>query len=401
MARYLLVVLISLFLGAAGALVLVDPPEMGPQALAQRMGKMERIEEGSSGANPPPVAAPLPTADSVALDQLTPEERQHVTVYEMVNRSVVNITTKTVLMNNLFLTMNERSGQGSGSVLDQKGHILTNFHVVDGARNVQVTLFDGKSYEARLVGADPMTDVAVLKVDAPAESLHPVRLGSSSGLRVGQRVYAIGNPFGFERTLSTGIISSLNRALPLKGSQRRFKSYIQIDASINPGNSGGPLLNSRGGLIGMNTAIASMTGESAGVGFAIPVNTLSRIIPQLIEKGRVVRADIGIVAVWESPEGLRIQSMVPGGPAERAGLRGPKILRQQKRQGPFVYEYKTIDRAAADLIIAVDGKKTANADSFLEELDLRQPGEKVVITVVREGREVQICLRLDADSPRE
>ena len=401
MARYLLVVFISLFLGAAGALVLVDPPEMGPQALAQRMGEMERIGEDSSGSKTPPVAAPLPTADPVALDQLTPEERQHVTVYEMVNRSVVNITTKTVSMNNLFLTMNERSGQGSGSVLDQKGHILTNFHVVDGARNVQVTLFDGKSYEARLVGADPMTDVAVLKVDAPAESLHPVLLGSSSGLRVGQRVYAIGNPFGFERTLSTGIISSLNRALPLKGSQRRFKSYIQIDASINPGNSGGPLLNSRGGLIGMNTAIASMTGESAGVGFAIPVNTLSRIIPQLIEKGRVVRADIGIVAVWESPEGLRIQSMVPGGPAERAGLRGPKILRQQKRQGPFVYEYKTIDRAAADLIIAVDGKKTANADSFLEELDLRQPGEKVVITVVREGREVQIRLRLDADLPRE
>ncbi len=202
-------------------------------------------------------------------------------------------------------------GEGSGVVLDRQGHILTNFHVVDGARQIQVTLFDGNTYDARLIGQDPATDVAVLKIDAPPASLFPVVFGNSTQLRVGQRVFAIGNPFGLERTLTTGIIASLNRSLPGRRSGRSLKSIIQIDAAINPGNSGGPLLDSHARMIGMNTAIASKTGESAGVGFAIPVSTIARIVPQLIREGRVRRPETGIVRVYQTEQGLLIATLGP------------------------------------------------------------------------------------------
>jgi len=283
-------------------------------------------------------------------------------------------------------------------VLDREGRILTNCHVIEDARAVQVTLFDGKTYEAKLVGADPATDVAVIQIDAPPESLYPVPLGNSTGLRVGQRVYAIGNPFGFERTFTTGVISSLNRMLPARRTDRKIKSLIQIDAAINPGNSGGPLLDSRGRMIGMSMAIASRTGESAGIGFAIPANTIARVVPQLVERGHVVRADIGIQTVYQMREGLLIKDLVPGGPAEQAGLRGPQVIRRRTRQGPVVYEYETLDRSAADLIVAVDGKRIGDADELLTQIETKQPGEQVVLTVVREGRETQIPVRLGADT---
>ena len=223
-------------------------------------------------------------------------------------------------------------------MLDTHGHILTNFHVVEGAREIQVTLFDGKKYEGRLVGKDESNDVAVIKIDAPAESLLPVTFGDSTHLRVGQRVFAIGNPFGLERTLSTGIISSLNRSLPARN-HRTIKSIIQIDAAINPGNSGGPLLDSHGRLIGMNTAIASATGQSAGVGFAIPVANIARVVPQLIERGRVIRPDVGITRVQQDrARAAGRATMTPGGPAEQAGLRGFRIVKQRRTRGPFTYE---------------------------------------------------------------
>ncbi|NLE37877.1 MAG: PDZ domain-containing protein, partial [Pirellulaceae bacterium] len=273
---------------------------------------------------------------------------------------------------------------------------LTNNHVVEGAHNIQVTLFDGKSYEAKVVGLDAATDIALLKIDAPVESLYPVTPGSSTGLRVGQRVYAIGNPFGFERTLTTGIISSLNRQLPGRRSARKIKSLIQIDAAINPGNSGGPLLDSRGRMIGMNTAIASRTGESAGVGFAIPINTIARVVPQLMKDGRVIRADVGILTVYQTNKGLLIKDLAPGGPAENAGLRGPKLVRRRKQQGPLVYEYHTIDRSAADLIIAVDGKPLGDADEFLTLIEAKQPGDDIVVTIIRDGRQQNVTVRLTA-----
>jgi S1-C subfamily serine protease len=217
--------------------------------------------------------------------------------------------------------------------------------------------------------------------------------GDSSNLKVGQHVYAIGNPFGLERTLTIGIISSLNRTLP-KRSGRTLKSIIQTDAAINPGNSGGPLLNSQGHLIGMNTAIASRSGENTGVGFAIPVATIERIVPQLIERGHVVRPQTGIEAVYTTDRGLLIQSLVPGGPAEKAGLQGPKLIRERRQQGRLVYEYRSVDPTAADLIVAVDGKKVSTVDEFLTAIEAHQPGEEVTLGVIRKERETQVKLRL-------
>ena len=215
-----------------------------------------------------------------------------VAVYENVNRSVVNIVTKIPGTAGLLMFDNSQEGAGSGSVLDKRGNILTNYHVIEGAREIEVTLFDGSQHEARVVGRDISSDIAVLHIDAPPELLWPVYFGDSTRLKVGQRVFAIGNPFGLERTLTTGIVSSLNRTLPARNN-RTIKSIIQIDAAINPGNSGGPLLDSHGRLIGMNTAIASRTGQNTGVGFAIPVSNIARVVPELIEKGHVVRPETG------------------------------------------------------------------------------------------------------------
>ena len=328
-------------------------------------------------------------------DELTAAERVNIAVYDNVNRSVVNITTL-IVRPDMFLMLEPSEGAGSGSVLDQEGHILTNFHVIEGAKQVKVTLFNGETYDAKLVGADPVYDIAVLRIDAPRESLFPVEFGESSILRVGQHVYAIGNPFGLERTMTTGIISSLNRSLPSR-SGRTMKSIIQIDAALNRGNSGGPLLDSRGRLIGMNTAIASRSGENTGVGFAIPVNTISRVVPQLIQNGRVIRPDLGITRVLQTDQGLVIATITPGGPAERSGLRGFRIIKNQRRFGPFVSEEVQIDRDYADLIVAIDGQPVKSADDLLSAIERHQPGEEAVVTVLREGRQVNVGVVLGAE----
>jgi S1-C subfamily serine protease len=333
----------------------------------------------------------LPAQTVAGLDDFTPEERTNILVYERANRSVVHITTKATQRELLFEVPAE--GTGSGSVLDKSGHILTNFHVVEGATEIRVTLANGETFDAGLVGYDPPNDMAVLKVNAPAEMLAPIQLGDSSRLRVGQLVFAIGNPFGLERTMTTGIISSLNRSLPTR-SGRTMKSIIQIDAALNRGNSGGPLIDSHGRLIGMNTAIASSTGENTGVGFAIPVDTIKRVVAQLIANGRVIRPETGISRVYQSEQGLVIATLVPGGPAEQAGLRGFKVIRETKRRGPFVYEERRIDRSHADIIIAVDGEKVTTADSFLTLIERHRPGDRAVLTVFRDGELVEIAVTL-------
>lgn len=335
----------------------------------------------------PPHAEGLGT--SLMPDELSQDEQVNIAVYESVNRSVVNITTRGVKAEGFFMLEVPTEGAGSGSVLDKQGHILTNNHVIDGARQVMVTLFDGKSYEARFVGADLINDVAVIKIEAPAESLHPVVLGDTRHLKVGMRVFAIGNPFGLERTLTTGIISSLNRALQIH-EHRTVKSIIQIDAAINPGNSGGPLLDSHAKLIGMNTAIASRTGQSSGVGFAIPAGLIARIIPQLIEKGRIIRPEVGISKVFETEKGLLVLKVVPGGPADKAGLQGPQV----RRRGPFI---ELVDRTVADLIIAVDGKKVTSADDFLGIVEAKEPGQQITLTVIRKGKEQQVTIVLGGE----
>jgi S1-C subfamily serine protease len=362
-------------------------PAQGPRLSLDGQARTESSERL------PDERPPLPIARAAA-DGYTAEERVNIAVYENCNRSVVNISTK-VVNQSMMLFESTEEGAGSGSVLDKQGHILTNYHVVEGAREIEVTLFDGKSYDARMVGRDASSDVAVLRVNAPAESLFPIRFGDSSHLKVGQRVFALGNPFGLDRTLTTGIVSSLNRALPSRNN-RTIKSIIQIDAAINPGNSGGPLLDSHGRLIGMNYAIASRTGQNTGVGFAIPVGIVARVVPQLIQRGHVIRPDTGITRVYQSERGLLVATMTPGGPAEKAGLRGIRIARQKKRQGPFVYETETVDRSAADLIVAVDGQRVKSADDFLDLVEAKRPGEEVKLTIVRQGREQDLRLRLGA-----
>lgn len=401
MRRTSLFCLISAVLGGLLAVVVSRGPSVEPISAAQEL-------QGPVGVGPV-VAAPLPPPDPRAVPpaavaaanpmqaaQYTAEEQVNIWVYEQVNRSVVYITTKGFQGERFLLIEVPSEGEGSGVVIDRLGHILTNFHVVDGARQIQVTLFDGNTYDARLIGGDPATDVAVLKIAAPQQSLYPAVFGNAAQLRVGQRVFAIGNPFGLERTLTTGIISSLNRSLPGRRTNRSLKSMIQIDAAINPGNSGGPLLDSHARMIGMNTAIASKTGDSAGVGFAIPASTIARIVPQLIREGRVRRPDAGIVRVYQTDKGLLIATLTPGGAAERAGLHGPKIVWQQKRQGPFVSEYQTVDRSAADLIVGVDGKPVKTGDDFLDAIESKRAGEQVTISVIRGGQERQVPLVLEA-----
>ncbi|HUY32679.1 MAG TPA: trypsin-like peptidase domain-containing protein [Pirellulales bacterium] len=344
----------------------------------------------------PPIAfaqaAARERAAKVPDDGLTPEEHVNIAVYDNVNRAVVNINTRGVRSGNLFMIEVPTEGEGSGSVIDKTGHILTNYHVIEDAREIEVTLFDASKHLAQLVGQDPDNDVAVIHINAPPELLHPVVFGNSAKLKVGQRVFAIGNPFGLERTLTTGIISSLNRTLPSRN-KRQLKSIIQIDAAINPGNSGGPLLDTHSRLIGMNTAIASRTGMSAGVGFAIPVGIIARIVPQLIEKGRVVRPETGIAKVYETDRGLLIAALTPGGPAERAGLRGPRVVRQ--RRGPLVYE--STELGAADLIVAVNATNVTTVDEFLTAIETLRPGDEVTLGVIRGSRETTVRMKLGGE----
>lgn len=324
-------------------------------------------------------------------DGYTPEEAVAVTVYEAVNRGVVNITAKAV--SERLLKKQSSEDTGSGAIIDRDGHILTNYHVVRDAKEVAVALFNGKSYDATLIGADPLNDLAVIKIDAPEEELYPIALGNSRSLRVGMRVFALGNPFGLERTLTTGIISSLNRSLQIHG-HWKIKSIIQIDAAINPGSSGGPLLDSHGWLIGINTAIATTSGQSAGVGFAIPVSLIARVVPHLLKYGRVIRPESGIDKVYETEKGLLIAEMRPNGPAERAGLRGPRL---SKSRLPF----QRADRNAADLIVAIDEEKVVRAEDFLSYIEGKRPGDEVTLTIIREGRRVQVPLQLTTSEPIE
>ncbi len=398
--RYVLACLVSSVLGGAAAVLLLgDHP--GEVAFAQRVEPLRpprrdesRTDTRRGLADGPREAGAslLPPAGAFDANGMTVEETVGVFVYDRVNRSVANITTRVSRPEGFFVGEGTSEGNGSGSVVDESGHVLTNFHVIENATEVAVTLFDGKTYDATFVGADPINDVAVIRIDAPRDVLYPVTFGDSNRLRVGLRIFAIGNPFGLERTMTTGIISSLNRSLQVRGN-RTIKSIIQCDAAINPGNSGGPLLDSQGRLIGMNTAIASRTGQSSGVGFAIPINLVKRVLPELIEHGRVIRAEIGIQRVYETGNGLLVAKLTDGGPAQRSGLRGPRITRE--RRGPFVVE--RIDRSAADLIVALDGEPVKTAGEFLELVESHKPGERVVLRVIREGQRLELPVVLGGD----
>lgn len=378
--RHLLITLV-LGMGIGAVLSHLD---WVPTSWAQQTGGRVASDTVSSSRRINQTPAPDPT--------LTPEEQISTRVYAECNQSIVHINTKARQMDTFF-SVKELKGAGSGSVIDNQGYILTNNHVVEGAREVTVTLHNGSSYPAIVQGKDPESDIAVLKIDAPAADLQPLPWGESTNLRVGQRIYAIGNPFGLERTMSTGIISSLNRTIEAE-QHRNMRSLIQLDISLNQGNSGGPLINTRSELIGMNTAIMSTNGDSAGVGFAIPVSTIRRIVPQLIRTGYVVRPTIGITRVYEVDEGLLIVDMTKDGPAERAGLRGFTMKTKTVRQGPFRFEQPVVDPKSADLIVAADGKAVKKADELLTAIEALTPGSAVQLTIVRAGKTITVPVTL-------
>jgi S1-C subfamily serine protease len=339
---------------------------------------------------PEPAAGGAPAPVPAIPADVTPDEHDNIHVYQQANRGVVNITTRGVQLDDFMMLAAPREGTGSGSVLDKQGHILTNFHVVEEAQRVDVTLYDGSTHAAKLVGTDPSNDLAVLYISAPADKLQPVPWGDSNQLLVGMRVFAIGNPFGLERTLTTGIVSSLNRSLRSENN-RQIRGVIQTDAAINPGNSGGPLLNRRSELIGITTAIVGRTGQSSGVGLAIPSSTARRVVDELIRYGHVIRPDCGIFNVYEVDGGLLVARLVPDGPAERAGLQGPQVNVVQR--GALIF--RSVDRAKADLIVAVDGKTVKTLDDLFSYIESRKPGDTVRLTIYREGRKLEVPVELE------
>ena len=377
-------------------------------SLAQIPGLRQRTQPvqqpGQRSLPIPAEVSTLPTPNESPLfveryAELTPEERISVQVYEQRNRSVVNIDTQTRY--NVFLLGEvDEPGAGSGVVLDQAGHILTNSHVISGVDSIVVTLYTGEEYPATVVGEDLITDLAVLKISAPAKDLHPIAFADSSRLLVGQKIFAIGNPFGLERTLTSGLISSLNRAIPGRLSGRAINGAIQIDAAINPGNSGGALLDTQGRMIGINTAIATKSGGSHGVGFAIPTNTIARIVPQIIKHGKVIRGDAGILRTKDHErdgvKGVLVVNMAPKGAAEKAGLRGLRVVKERSLVGgAIVIQKPKVDIDAADLIVAVDGVETKKTVDLTAVIDDRRPDDRVVLDVIRNGKRVQVPVVLE------
>ena len=349
------------------------------------------------------LASPVPQAQRGFRPIVRPElparkfsgdEQISISVYENVNRSVVNINTR-VIRNDMWLLggRTESEGSGSGWVLDAEGHIVTNHHVISGSDVVTVTLFEGDPLPARVVGSDPQNDIAVLKIEAPAELLFPVSFSDSRTLKVGQRIYAIGNPFGLERTMTVGIVSSLDRTLRSK-TGRLMKGIIQLDAALNQGNSGGPLLDSDGAVVGMNTAIASLTGENTGVGFAVPVNTIRRVVPQLLQFGEIRRASLGIELFWKAENGLGIARVDPGGPAYEAGLRGLSIERKVVRVAGRLYETRGIDRSSSDRVMEIEGQSISTTDDLQDVLDQYKPGQQVNVTVLRGDQKLSVPVTL-------
>ena len=329
-------------------------------------------------------------APPVITNVSAPDELNSIEVYKKLSPGVVNVHS-TSYARDFFGYVEPREGSGSGSVIDQAGHILTNHHVIEGAQKVAVSFGGQRNYAATVIGRDPDTDLAVIKlVERPKEPLTVVPMGDSDKLEVGQKVLAIGNPFGLDKTLTTGVISGLQRPIRARNG-RPIEGAIQTDASINPGNSGGPLLDSQGRMIGINSQILSPSGASAGVGFAVPVNIAKRIVPQLLRSGEVRRPKLGIgtrdVGLFRNQielpvsEGVVVFQIAPGGPAANAGLRGITPLENG-------------DWELGDIIVGIDNEKIADTDDLYQLLDKHQIGDSVQLQIVRDGRRTSLPVRL-------
>ncbi|MGD8598426.1 MAG: trypsin-like peptidase domain-containing protein [Anaerolineae bacterium] len=361
---------------------------------------------GMATPQPTPTSEPLISSVAESPEALLLLQEKIIQVYEDIGQGVVNITSRSYAYDFFFRTV-PQEGTGSGIVYDKEGHIITNYHVIEGADELYVTLPDGTNVMAEVVGTDASNDLAVLKADAAPDLLRPIPLGESDNLRVGQFVVAIGNPFGYERTLTVGVVSALGRVIE-SPDQRFIGEIIQTDAAINPGNSGGPLLDLSGKIVGVNTAIFSPSQASAGIGFAVPVDTVRVVVPQLIERGYYPHPYLGVDYVWSiTPErarvleeagmtmtvdeGLLIVETSPGSPADRAGLRGGQ---QQVRIGRFLLPI------GGDILTAIDGVPIASDRDLIRYLDTEtEVGQTVVATVLRDGQELNVPVTL-GERPR-
>lgn len=335
-------------------------------------------------------AAPEVTPRAVTpRGELAADEKATIALFRQASPSVVHITTLTVARD--FFTLNllqVPEGTGSGFIWDDAGHVVTNFHVIQNADAAQVTLADQSTWKAKRVGVAPDKDLAVLRIDAPRSRLKPIPIGTSQDLQVGQNAVAIGNPFGLDQTLTTGVISALGREIE-SVTRRPIQGVIQTDTAINPGNSGGPLLDSAGRLIGVNTAIYSPSGASAGIGFAIPVDTVNRVVPELIRHGKVIRPGLSVQVAEDQQtarlglSGVLVLSVSSKGAAARAGIR-PTTRDAQGRV------------RLGDLIVAIDGKKIASTNDLYLLLERYKVGDTVTVTLLRDGKQEQARVTLEA-----
>ncbi len=329
---------------------------------------------------------------------LTDDEKNSVSLYRRLNAGVVNITNRAVAYD-FFSNPVPSASSGSGFILSAKGHILTNHHVVQGAQRLEVSLADGSKWVAQLVGADPVTDLAVVQIKAPSDTLTVLSLGDSSALQIGQKVLAIGNPFGLEHSLSAGIVSSVRKFV--KTGATEIEDVIQTDAAINPGNSGGPLLDSEGRVIGINTAIFSTSGGNIGIGFAIPVNTAKRVVADILARGYVIYPYLGTETQTLTPvmaralglpvgEGAIIVRIAKGSPAARAGLQGGTRR---------VIVGNAIVVIGGDIVVAADGVKIETAEVLRRMTRKRQPGEVMKLEILRQGKRMDVDVKL-TEQPR-
>lgn len=323
-----------------------------------------------------------------ARGDLAGDEQNTIDIFRSAAPSVVYITSIAVRRNLFSLNVYEiPQGTGSGFIWDRQGRIVTNFHVISDASRLEVTLADHSTWKAALVGAAPDRDLAVLQITAPASKLQPIAVGESTNLLVGQKVFAIGNPFGLDQTLTTGVVSALGREITAV-TGRTIHDVIQTDAAINPGNSGGPLLDSAGRLIGVNTAIYSPSGASSGIGFAVPVGEVNRVVPQIISKGKVLRPGLGVTLANRSLtrdlglEGVLVLKVLPGTSAEQAGLRGTTQVGDGLVLG--------------DIILAVNGRKVTDYDSLRDEVERYEVGASVLLTLLRDDATAEVSVRLEA-----
>ncbi len=341
-----------------------------------------------------PAAVDAVRATAAGEANLDPTEAENVRIYKLAAPAVANIVTRTVEYD-FFFNPVPVEGAGSGFVIDADGHILTNYHVVQGAQTIEVTLGDQSRYKAKYIGADTTNDIALIQIDPKGHKVAPLTLGDSRTLQVGQRVLAIGNPFGFQSTLTTGVVSSLGRTVQTD-ENTLIDEAIQTDAAINRGNSGGPLLNSHGEVIGINSAIYSPSGTAAGIGFAIPINTARRVAEDLITKGRVIRASFGAEGrtLWPGladalnlpvQQGILIERVTPSGPAEQAGIRGGtrSVLAGMREL-----------RIGGDVLIAINGKQITSQSDLNLLLNRSKPGDTVTVTVIRDGKKMDIPVKL-------